>query len=489
MTTVTETAVVPPTPRRLLKRPAVSLLTFYLAASVIAAFAHLALGAAPVVVLFALGSVVVSVIPAGIYGWRDMPALFCLIGGARYAASALFWKLFELSPLDEGLYAPTTSFGVVILGTLAVTLAALLAHLVWRARPLFLDRINARGFASLFVLALFLVTATFVLNLSDTQILGGVSKLVTDGLILLPMAYVGFNMTTSQTRISIGLFLLLAVYFFVSFTFNSRAGTGIMLLSAFVMLLSYYYKFRVKTALIAVPLIAFYAAVVSPAMLDARTYRGSVSNIELVGITLDYIRARLTGQDVAPYYDPSETKYILHYLKGGGEIAGRVVLVQELDFIVALAESQGQIGTERFWTGLIEVLPSVLVSDKSVITATDYPFWVYGILEPGFQTNLEMTVYGSAYTFGGFPFMFGAVFCGFLSLFVFFRIFCPTLANSMFAAFIVANYAHQLTAGTITDLFAVQVRSLPFELVLFWVASLISRESALTKPRTSLKRI
>src|SRR6202040_4288493 len=106
MTTVAETVIVPPRARTPLKRRALSFLTIYLAASVMAAGAHLGLGASPLVVLFALGSVIVSVIPAAIYGWRDMPALFCLIGGARVAKSALFWKLFEWSPLDEGLYAP-----------------------------------------------------------------------------------------------------------------------------------------------------------------------------------------------------------------------------------------------------------------------------------------------------------------------------------------------------------------------------------------------
>jgi hypothetical protein len=478
MTTVAETVIVP-SARRPVKRRALSFLTIYLAANVMAAAAHLALGASPLVVLLALGSVIVSVIPAAIYGWRDMPALLCLLGGARFAASALFWKLFEWSPLDEGLYAPVTSFIVVILGTVAVALAAVVAHVIWRARPWFVEQINARGFACLLILSLFLVSVTFALTLSDTKILGGVQKLVVDGLVLLPLAYIGFNIHTSRPRISYGLFLLVFVYFFASFVFNSRAGTAVMLMSLFATLLSYGYKPRLKTVMVIAPLIVFYVAIVSPAMLDARYYRGIVDNSELIGITLDNMRARMTGRSVPKYYDPGEVaeEYLMHYLKGGGEAAGRIVIVQELDFIVALAESRGLIGTERFWSSLIELLPSALISDKAIISAPDYPFWIYGVLEPGSQTNLEQTIYGSAYTYGGFSFVFTGVFSGFLALFLFFRIFCPTFSNSAFAPFIVVSYAHPLTAGSMIELYSALARSLPFELLLFWLVSLISRHA------------
>lgn len=476
MATIADAAIGRRTGRQLLRQPSVSLLTVYVLASIGATVIHLILGADPIVVFLALGSLILSVVPAALYGWRDMPALFCLIGGMRYTASALFWKLFEWHPLDEGLYAPVTSFGVVFVGTLAVTLAAIAAHLVWRARPWFVEQINARGFAFLFVLSLVLVTATFALNLTNTRILGGVAKLVTNGLILLPMAYVGLTMSTSRRRVSYGLLLLVIGYFFVSFIFNSRSSTLIMLLSLFAMLLSYRYKFRITTVLLVVPLAVGYITVVSPALLDARYYRGLVGNFELVGITLDSMRARLTGRPATAYYEEEDRRnpYVMHYVQRGGEIAGRIVLMQELDYIVALAASQGQIGTERFWDSLIEFLPSALVPEKTIISTQDYPFWVYGILEPGMQTNLEMTVYGSAYTYGGFQFLFNAVFCGFALLFVFFRMFCPTFANSMFAPFIMVSYTHQLTAGSITDLFSVQVRSLPFELLLFSLATLVS---------------
>jgi hypothetical protein len=243
------------------------------------------------------------------------------------------------------------------------------------------------------------------------------------------------------------------------------------------MLLAYRYTFRITTLLVVAPLVVGYITVVSPAVLDARYYRGIVGNFELVGITLDSMRARLTGKPRTTYYEEEDDRrnpYVMHYVTSGGEIAGRVVIMQELDYIVALAESQGQIGTERFWDSLIEILPSALISEKTTISTQDYPFWVYGVLDPGMQTNLEMTVFGSAYTYGGFQFLFNTVFCGFLLLFIFFRMFCPTLLNSMFAPFIIVSYGHQLTAGTITDLFSVQARSLPFELLLFSFATLLS---------------
>src|SRR5215813_2350859 len=97
----------------------------YASVSALCGLLHIAVfDAAAVPVVLAVGAVLVSVLPASRHGWRDMPALITLVVGARYAASALFWKTLELDPLDHGLYAPETSFLVVFTGVCAVSLAA-----------------------------------------------------------------------------------------------------------------------------------------------------------------------------------------------------------------------------------------------------------------------------------------------------------------------------------------------------------------------------
>src|SRR5581483_3590743 len=110
----------------------------YLGAVTLMGLFHIAvLDADSVCVLLAVTAVGVSVIPAIFFGWRDLPALITLVAGARYASSAIIWKTLELDAIDHGLYAAEKSFEVVLIGVIAVTLGALVAHMLWRRRPLF----------------------------------------------------------------------------------------------------------------------------------------------------------------------------------------------------------------------------------------------------------------------------------------------------------------------------------------------------------------
>jgi hypothetical protein len=62
----------------------------------------------------------------------------------------------------------------------------------------------------------------------------------------------------------------------------------------------------------------------------------------------------------------------------------------------------------------------------------------------------------------------------FLLFFLVLRFFCPEFRNSIIAPFLLAAYLHPLTAQSVLGLFALLIRSLPFEILLFLIAILVS---------------
>jgi hypothetical protein len=165
--------------------------------------------------------------------------------------------------------------------------------------------------------------------------------------------------------------------------------------------------------------------------------------------------------------------YALHYTSGGGEVVDRMVKVEQMDIMVDRAHRFGPIGADRFWQGLVELLPSAVVSDKTVAKTPSYEFWVYGLVPWGMEYNATATSFGDAYALGGFSFVFYSMAAVFGAYFLFFRVFCPNFDNSLFAAFIFAAYIHQLTEENVLGLLEPLIRAVPFELAVFWLATRI----------------
>jgi hypothetical protein len=436
---------------------------------------HLFLGADVLIVAMALGSILLSALPTAMYGWRDLPSLFSLLAGVRYVTSALVWKLAEFSPIDSGLFAPETSFTLVVVGTSATTAAVFAAHILWPGRPLIAERYDARGFSLLVVVGLIGTIIGLAIRFSGGTILGGIQVLLFDCFLILPMAYMGFNIFTRNMVFSAGLLVLLGGFALVGLASNSRQTTLNMLLAAYLMYVCY--GFKVSRAAIAIAMVPalFFFLYVSPAITDARAYRDTRSAFEMIGITVEAIGNRIAGYTTdAEAVDFNSNLLALRYTENRNTLVERFVAIQQLDFLAALVQRNGAIGTERFWAGLLELLPSVVSEDKSVITHAGYALTVYGILPPGIETAFEVTVYANAFSFGGYQFTFGAVFVGFLLFFLVLRLLCPEFRNSIMAAFILAAYIHPLTAQTVWTPFSILARSLPFEILLFLIAILVS---------------
>lgn len=446
----------------------------YMLACALLGIFHLLLGASFLVVVMALGSIFLSALPAAVYGWRDLPSLISMLAGVRYVTSALVWKLTEPTPIDSGLFDAETSFTLVLVGTSAVTLAVFAARILWPRRPLIVEKYDARGFAFLLAVGLIDTVGTLALRFSGGSTLGGIQALLTDSFLILPMAYMGFNIFTRNVVFTPGLILTLLGFTLVGLAYNSRQGVLQMLLAAYIMYICYGFKpSKAAIAVACVPALFFFLYV-SPAITDVRIHRENNSAAEMIGITMEAIGNRIAGYTTDTTVDYDTDLFALRYLENKNSLLVRIVAIQQLDFLAALVQRNGTIGTQRFWEGLPELLPSLFIQEKTIVTHPGYVLTVYGLLPAGAESALEVTVYASAFSFGGYSFAFGAVFVGFLLFFLVLRLLCPELRNSIMAAFILTAYIHPLIAQSIWGLYAILTRSLPFEILLFSIAILVS---------------
>lgn len=201
----------------------------------------------------------------------------------------------------------------------------------------------------------------------------------------------------------------------------------------------------------------------------------------MIGVTLDAIGNRIAGYTTdTTAIDFDTNRFALRYTESRNTLVERFVAIQQLDFLAALVQRNGAIGTDRFWAGFTELAPAFLVPEKTIIMHGGYVLTVYGLLPPGVETAFEVTPYASAFSFGGYQFTFGAIFVGFLLFFLILRLLCPELKNSIMAAFILAAYIHPLTAQSVWTPFSILVRSLPFEILLFSIAIIVSKAAPKT---------
>lgn len=445
-----------------------------LSGTVVLGLLHVGLGASPFTVLLAVAAAFLSLIPSYVFGWRDMPSLFVAIAGVRYVGSALIWKVFDWAPLDSGLYSPEKSFQVIFIGMMAMVGAVFLSHALWRRRPIFTEHYSPNGYRTLIVIGLIFAAAYMAIFSSKTEILGGFMIILRHGLILFPLAWIGYSWATRRKIFTKSSITVLSALAFTALAYNSRETAGYAVLVVLIFIVCHRIKLQVLPTLTVAITIAFFAIIVAPAISDARVFKRTADTTEMISLTIEQIGKRLSGNVTDPWFNPNSA-YQLHYLKHSNNFTDRFVTVQELDFIVAQAENNNPIGTDRFYRGLLEQLPSIFISDKSVVTNPGYAFRMYRITPNEHETYIEVTPFGDAYSFGGLNFVFWSNLLGFLLVFILYRLFCPRLDHSLLAVFLLTAYAHQLTAGYILTIYGIAFRQLPFEILIFWLASTISQ--------------
>ena len=218
----------------------------YALVSALCGLLHIAVfDASAVPVVLAVAAVLVSVLPAWRYGWRDMPALITLAVGARYAASAIFWKTLELDPLDRGLYAPETSFLVAFTGAFAVSAAAFVAHIFWHRAPVFRETYSTNGIMILLTAIGFaLSAAVLVVQVLNLDILGGVGALIFDGFAIFPIAWLALNRSLGQRPFTATFIVAIGLLFIASLSLNARISGVTLFLSIAVFVVGFRVRIR-----------------------------------------------------------------------------------------------------------------------------------------------------------------------------------------------------------------------------------------------------
>ena len=450
------------------------LLTLYAAAIMVGGLAQLALGADTGVVEAAVGAALISVVPALVFGVRDLPALIALSIGARFAASAIAWRLFIGRRMDIDLYDPHESFVVILCGVSAIVLAVFAAHLLYHRRPLFRESYTAPGMEILVGAGALATLLGFALASSKTGISGGIGALTATGTTLLPIALMGYNLARGRPALTRGLWITVLFLSILGVAVNSRQGVLQPLTGVFFFILCFHVPVS-RNLIVGAVLGGFvFIAVISPVMIGVRSARNFATPDQMIGLTLaalDSGEVRATAEDIDRIRELFGGTYALHYTSGGGEVVQRMVNVEQMDIVIDRAHRFGQIGTSRFWQGIVELLPSFMVSDKSIISTPSYALWIYGVQSWGNESNATLTPFGDAYAYGGIEFVISSMFVIYLIVFLLFRMFCPRLEDSLFAVFIVASYIHIMTEQTTVGLLAMPLREFPFELALFWTVS------------------
>lgn len=452
------------------------LLSTYVAAIFVGGLLALALGSEPSVVALAVAGASLSTVPSFVFGARDLPSLITLSVGARYAATAIFWRDMTWQRLDLGLYDPHESFLVILLGVSAITCAAFVAHLIYHREPLFRERYSSAGLEVLVWLAAAVtVFGVFILS-RGVQVLGGVSALAGTGITLLPLAWLARDHQRGKGPFTPGFICLLAALTILGIGSNSRQAVLQPITALIFFMLSFGVSVSRRTLMIGAVGALLFIGLLSPVMIVVRSARDLLSPAQMIALTIDAIRSgqiRAAATEFDRARELRDGPYAMHYTTGGGEVVQRFVEVEQMDILVDRAHRFGPIGTTRYWQAMVELLPSFIVPDKTVISTPSYAIWVYGLSTWGIESNPTETAFGDAYSYGGLGFVVTSMFATFLLLFVSFRMFCPTLEHSLFAAFIVAAYIHVFTEQNAVGLLGIPIREFSIELAVFWLVSRI----------------
>jgi len=445
---------------------------------------QLGLGADAAVVLCCVGAILVSIAPAALFGWRDMPAFLSLAIGVRYAATALFWKSGMLGRIDEGLYAPASSFNVVFVGVLAAAMAAIAAHFAWSRPQLFVERPTSGGLGQLRLVGVLLASVLLVSRAAHIDLPGSITNFLLDSFCMFPVAWLALNeRQRPQSSVFSPQFLgTMAAFAFLCLAFNSRQSVLLTTVATIAFVIGFGIRVPKLLVVLAIVFGGFFASYVSPAMIEVRArnqmagLRNSPQEMlaQTVQLTIDFING-----DATPREREVNPRYNLKYLGDKSSFAARLVNVQQLDYIVALADSRGFIGMDKFVADLSKVFA---VSPEESLLDVDYAMKMYGVLDAETTAHLEITGFGATYAYGGYGLVFGGVFGFYFIIFMFFRICCQNLARSVYAAFFIATQIHFITAAELTGSLLRFTHVTIWEFMVFWWCLMRRGSHGATRP-------
>jgi hypothetical protein len=308
----------------------------------------------------------------GAYNAAAWLAFFFVLGNV---VIALIAKTVMLQPLESNLYAPIESFFVLVVGSVALLIAILIALVIPLGKPVFPAVRDPRLLRALSSWALFLGALFWYINrLSqdpDGSGFGGVA--VFWNLVLLAViARTAMVMERSAGRrsIDVQLLIILLVCVVMGLIDNSKAEVALPIIAYFATSLFYRGGSTFRQVTAAGIGLVFMAALVGP-MMHAYRVLGiqGMPWRQRLGLIERGAKEALATRDIGRYQKLASGEFLEGYYDyfGGGKgqmFLGRYASVQQIDPVIARVNRNGILGGSVIWPAFARLLPSVIYPNK-----------------------------------------------------------------------------------------------------------------------------
>lgn len=442
---------------------------------------QLLFGASALILMLTYATIGFGLAAFVIAGWNSPGAwliLFYLIGNCLVAVYA---KTAFGQSLDSHLYVPALSFLVLLVATICMVFAAILANGLPVGRPMLkplTDPAQLRWISwACFGLGVLGWIAHQQAMRPDGSGFGGFAFL-RDFLLMAVIARTASVISSSDGRRSVDsmLFMILGTGLLVGLLTNSKAAAALPFVSYYATLM--FYRYRIRPSLILTPLllVAVLVYVVGP-VIHAWRHSGfqRLPLIERVDYTIDNLNIvikndflKTTDQQAQVifgnlYYDYFKSASSQMYL-------GRFASVQQIDPVVMSASAAERLGYQAILPSVTMHIPRVLYPDK-----VDYPpafdiLLKYGWIDPEGGKFPTLPIAGQAYAAFGLlgvaMICFGATF----TLLLVWKKLSGGLSRNVFSIFFfcqfIVVYASQ---GSLGQYVGAALRYFPVFAVIFWL--------------------
>jgi hypothetical protein len=335
--------------------------------------AHVAIGADPLIVSFAIIAVALGIAPVIKFGAWNLGAVLVFLVAFRYIGFSLFAKLSLGQALDTNLDQPLFAFAAVALGVFAYFLAFMIINDIKVGLPL-LRRVNEPHLLLYLSSLAFLVG--FAANLENALRVNLQTDAWNISNAFMPCLHLALISAAARTilksnghRILDGWTLtVLAVEVIFAFVQNARTPILEAVLALAATDIAFRGRFTKKQ--IAITVSAFFLLItITPVFLYVRNVRGDLNWRERITSTATALtnwREIESAWIAYNHVDSLSSGFFLRYYGTPTNIFERLSLVNNTDLFIAGAESVGRYGFESIDRAVQHALPRLLVPDKPI---------------------------------------------------------------------------------------------------------------------------
>ena len=451
----------------------------------LALMAQAGLGAPPLVLALSIIVAGAGLLAFFILGAYNVGAWLALVYVGGNLLIALYAKTLMRQTLDSHLYAPIASFSVLGISTLALLAAVLIAPRLDLGRPIFCGTTNTKVLVWL-SWGCFLLGATFWFvnqHFQDPRGSGfGGFALLRDLLLMAVIARTAFILQSSGDRRTFDpqLALILGVSVFLGLLTNSKTYAAYPVVSYFATLIFFRRGLAVRHLVSLAVAVFLFVAVLTP-LIQAWRYLGiqripAAARVAVIRHGLANLFAPGEFQQYAVLAALDFRSGYYNYFGGTGRgqmLLGRYASVQQIDPVIAQANSHGTMGGAAIWPAFTRQLPSILYPNKPRFSDAYSILVHFGLVDPAGGKFPTLPLAGQAFAGYGFPGVAVISFVVFLGLFIALKKFGWLLHRNVFAIFVFSEFVVVYgSQGDLAQYVGFILRALPVFTLIFWLLQL-----------------